>query len=51
MSFDESRLNELKSCPGLDKMSEQEQIADSMQMEGDDPHRGRREEGRYSRIT
>lgn len=33
MSFDESRLNELKSAL-TDKMSEQEQIADSMQFEG-----------------
>jgi len=34
MSFDESRLNELKSA--LDsKMSEQQQIADSIQMEGE----------------
>jgi HK97 family phage major capsid protein len=33
MSFDESRLNELKSAL-TEKMSEQEQIADSMQFEG-----------------
>lgn len=33
MSFDESRLNELKSALNV-KMSEQQQIADSMQFEG-----------------
>jgi len=34
MSFDEGRLNELKSALDV-KMSEQQQIADSMQFEGD----------------